>query len=67
MLEQACLEAGGRWEGPQTDCVSILAARCQAVRPGDLDDNDQVDDADDDNDDKDDKDDDNDEPTHTDG
>ncbi len=43
VLEQACLEAGGRWEGPQTDCVSILAARCQAVRPGDLDDNDQVD------------------------
>jgi hypothetical protein len=43
VLEVACVEAGGRWEGPGTECVSILAARCEAVRPGDLDRNDQVD------------------------
>jgi predicted outer membrane repeat protein len=43
VLEQACVEAGGRWEGPETDCVGILAARCQAVRPGDLDRNETVD------------------------
>jgi len=43
VLEQACAQAGGRWEGPETDCVGILAARCQAVRPGDLDHNETVD------------------------
>jgi len=43
VLEAACAAAGGRWEGPETDCVSILASRCDAVRPGDLDRNDQVD------------------------
>ncbi|MCH2136663.1 MAG: hypothetical protein MK101_08775 [Phycisphaerales bacterium] len=43
VLEQACLEAGGQWEGSETDCVGILASRCQALRPGDLDRNDTVD------------------------
>ena len=43
VLETACIEAGGRWEGPGTDCVNILAARCEAARPGDLDRNETVD------------------------
>ncbi len=43
VLEADCLAAGGRWEGPATECVDILAARCAAVRPGDLDRNEQVD------------------------
>ena len=43
VLEQACAQAGGRWEGPESDCVGILASRCQVVRPGDLDRNETVD------------------------
>jgi hypothetical protein len=43
VLEAACIDAGGRWEGPGTDCVNILAARCEAARPGDLDRNQTVD------------------------
>lgn len=36
VIEHACLEAGGRWAGSETDCVTALAAACPVPRPGDL-------------------------------
>jgi hypothetical protein len=39
----ACLEAEGRWSGPDTDCIAVRAAACRVPRPGDLNDDTAVD------------------------
>ncbi|MDG1837742.1 MAG: right-handed parallel beta-helix repeat-containing protein [Phycisphaerales bacterium] len=36
VTEHACLEAGGRWAGSETDCIAALAAACPVPQPGDL-------------------------------
>ncbi len=36
VTEHACLEAGGRWAGGETDCIAALAAATPVPRPGDL-------------------------------
>lgn len=41
--EQSCVEAGGRWSGPRTTCVQVLAAMAPRPAPGDLNGDQQVD------------------------
>ncbi|MDP7070432.1 MAG: right-handed parallel beta-helix repeat-containing protein [Phycisphaerales bacterium] len=36
VTERACLDASGRWSGPETDCIAVLAAACPVPQPGDL-------------------------------
>ena len=36
VTERACLDASGRWSGPDTDCISVRAAACPVPQPGDL-------------------------------
>jgi hypothetical protein len=43
VTERACHDAGGRWSGADTDCVSVLAAACPIATPGDLNDDAAVD------------------------
>ena len=40
--ESSCVDAGGRWSGAGTDCVSVLAV-CPVSTPGDLDGDQRVD------------------------
>ena len=43
VLEQACDQAGGRWSGPDTDCISVRAAVCPTPQPGDLNEDEAID------------------------
>ena len=43
VTRSACLEAGGRWSGADTDCIAVRAAVCRLPRPGDLNDDANVD------------------------
>ncbi len=43
VTERACHDAGGRWSGADTDCVSVRAAACPIATPGDLNDDAAVD------------------------
>jgi hypothetical protein len=43
VTRSACLDAGGRWSGAQTDCIAVRAAACPIPRPGDLNDDAAVD------------------------
>ncbi len=43
VTRSACLDAGGRWSGSETDCIAVRAAACPIPRPGDLNDDTAVD------------------------
>lgn len=43
VTRSACLDAGGRWSGAETDCIAVQAAACPVPRPGDLNDDASVD------------------------